>query len=68
MLNSAEEEIEPVLRPLVALKDVGSLYLSALVVEPGYRGSGIGTPLLHSARQHALVHALPNERRSRGTE
>ena len=36
----AVEEIEPVLRPFARLKDVGSFYLSALVVEPGYRGLG----------------------------
>lgn len=55
----AVEEIEPVLRPFATLKDVGSLYLSALVVEAEYRGLGIGSRLLETANQHAAVHALP---------
>ena len=55
----AVEEIEPVLRPFARLKDVGSFYLSALVVEPGYRGLGIGSRLLDEAHQRALRHVSP---------
>lgn len=55
----AVEEIEPVLRPFARLKDVGSFYLSALVVEPGYRGLSIGSLLMDEAHQRALRHGLP---------
>jgi GNAT superfamily N-acetyltransferase len=55
----AAEEIEPVLRPFAQLKDVSSFYVSALVVEPGYRGLGIGSRLLDTARQRALLHGSP---------
>ena len=34
------EPIEPALRPFLALRDVGSLYISALIVDPRYRGCG----------------------------
>jgi ribosomal protein S18 acetylase RimI-like enzyme len=53
------EAIEPVLRPFARLKDVGSFYLSALVVQPGYRRLGIGWRLLDEAHQRALRHGSP---------
>lgn len=57
--RSADEKVEPVLRPFAALRHVGGLYLSALVVEPEYRGRGIATRLLGWARRRALDLALP---------
>jgi ribosomal protein S18 acetylase RimI-like enzyme len=56
---AAMEKIEPVLRPFVRLKDVGSFYLSAVVVDSTFRGLGIGSRLLHEAHQRALRHGSP---------
>lgn len=53
------EPIEPALRPFFALRDVGSLYISALIVDPRYRGCGLGTRLLDRAEQQARVLRLP---------
>lgn len=55
----AVEDVEPILRPFAILKDVGSLYLSALVVDPEYRDLGIGSWLLETASQRAVLHAAP---------
>lgn len=57
-IGPALAKIEPVLRPFAALRDVGSFYLSALVVEPEYRRAGMGSQLLDIARQRASLHTL----------
>lgn len=55
----AVEDIEPPFRSFARLSDIGSYYLSALVVAAGYRGSGIGSRLLNEAHRRALDHGLP---------
>ena len=42
-------ESDPVLRPYVELELYGSLYISSIAVYEKYRGTGIGTELLHWA-------------------
>jgi ribosomal protein S18 acetylase RimI-like enzyme len=56
---AAMEEIEPVLRPFARLKDAERFYLSALVVQPGYRRLRIGWQLLDEAHQRALRRGSP---------
>ncbi len=53
------EPIDPALRPFLDLRDVGSLYISALIVDPRYRGCGLGSRLLDRAEQQARVLRLP---------
>lgn len=57
--NGAAEPTGPALRPFLDLRDMGSLYISALIVEPGYRGCGLGTRLLDTAEQQARLLRLP---------
>ena len=57
--SGPEEPIDPVLRPLSALRDPGSLYISALIVDPRYRGCGLGARLLDTAEQQARLLRLP---------
>jgi GNAT superfamily N-acetyltransferase len=50
---------DPVLVPFFELRDVGSLYVSALVVAPDHRGGGVGGQLLHTAERIARSRHLP---------
>ncbi len=57
--EEGEEESDPVLKPYSELEDVGSLYVSAIALYPGYRGLGIGTTLLAAADERARRQNLP---------
>ena len=53
------EPIDPALRPFFELRDVGSLYISALIVDARHRGCGLGARLLDTAEQQARALRLP---------
>jgi len=48
-----EEETDPVLAPLVNLREEGSYYIDCIAVFEDYRGRGIGSELLRLAEQRA---------------
>ncbi|WP_420345194.1 GNAT family N-acetyltransferase [Pelagibius sp.] len=52
-------EEDPVLRPYAELEDPGSLYLSGLAVEEGYRSAGIGAELMDCVEELARAKSLP---------
>ena len=58
MPESEEIEQDPVLRPYAELEDPGSLYISGIAVDAGWRGCGIGTALLEHAKSDARRRAL----------
>jgi GNAT superfamily N-acetyltransferase len=49
---------DPALRPLVELRDYGSLFVSGVAVFPEHRGRGIGTRLLATTEQQAVSYGL----------
>lgn len=49
---------DPVLQPYAELEAPGSLYVSAMAVQEGCRGQGIGRRLLEAARQRANTAGL----------
>ena len=49
---------DPALRPLVELRDYGSLFVSGVAVYPEHRGRGIGTRLLATTEQQAVSYGL----------
>lgn len=53
------EDFDPVLRPYAELEDAGSLYVSGLAVDAGYRGQGIGGALMDRIGQKARADGLP---------
>jgi ribosomal protein S18 acetylase RimI-like enzyme len=57
--SSPMEPVDPALQPFFELRDVRSLYISALIVDPQHRGYGLGTRLLDTAEQQACVLRLP---------
>ena len=56
---AAAEAIDPVLRPYAELEAPGSLYISAIALQPGERGRGVGTRLLEAARERARAQRCP---------
>jgi GNAT superfamily N-acetyltransferase len=49
---------DPALRPLVELRDYGSLFVSGVAVYPEHRNRGIGTRLLATTEQQAVSYGL----------
>jgi len=51
--DSGDEVVDPVLAPYSKLECNNSYYICGMAVLPEYRGQGIGTRLLATAKQHA---------------
>ena len=51
-------EKDPVLRPYSQLEDPGSLYVSGIAIDAGWRGRGIGNALLDAAEETARAIGL----------
>jgi len=48
-----DEPADPILKPYEELEIVGSFYICALALFPGFRGRGVGTKMLSIAREQA---------------
>ena len=54
------DDFDPVLRPYAELEEDGSLYIAGLATYEGFRGQGIGTPLMERTELRAREEGRPS--------